>query len=80
MIWPEDSWPVTQETSISRIDLESRDKVCNVVIDFNTWFDVLLTRVSSWSKLIRIIAYVLKFLVTRLNFLIPKCEPKENMS
>ncbi|XP_043468113.1 uncharacterized protein LOC122502234 [Leptopilina heterotoma] len=76
----EDSWPVDQEMLILGTNLESRDKVCHVGIDSNTWFDILMTKVSSWPKLIRIVSYILKFLVIRLKFVIPGCETAESIS
>ncbi|XP_043478771.1 uncharacterized protein LOC122509077 [Leptopilina heterotoma] len=76
----EDSWPVDQEMPILGTNLESRDKVCHVGIASNTWFDILMTKVSSWPKLIRIVSYISKFLVIRLKFVIPGCETAESIS
>ncbi|XP_043472974.1 uncharacterized protein LOC122505428 [Leptopilina heterotoma] len=74
------SWPSYQEASDLDTNLEARIHVSHVITDPPVWFNTLLTRVSSWVKFVRIVAYILKFLQQKLKLTIHGRKLEENLS
>ena len=63
-----DFWPVFHRLSDVSIADEDRVEVLHVAEVPHSWFDDLILRVSSWPKLLRVVAYLLKFLDIRFLF------------
>ena len=63
-----DFWPVFHRLSNVSIIDKDRVEVLHVAEVPHSWFDDLILRVSSWPKLLGVVAYLLKFLDIRFSF------------